>query len=122
MQNAFSATVGYFLVIAEMLLLSENSALWMLIRTDVSCSESEPPLKLDADSIAYTSRSLLQIIETYGLTNREAEILRYVLMGRSRPRIAQILCISLNTVDSHIQHIYRKLGVHGHQDLLDRFS
>lgn len=122
LQSAFSTTVGYFLVIAEMLLLSENSALWMLIRTDMSPCGNEPPLELDTDSVAYTSRSLLQIIETYGLTSREAEILRYVLMGRSRPRIAQILCISLNTVDSHIQHIYRKLGVHGHQDLLDRFS
>ena len=36
-----------------------------------------------------------------------------------RPRIAEILCLSENTVNSHIHHIYRKAGVANFQELLD---
>lgn len=118
-----SITIGYFLVIAEILLLSENSALWMLIRTNVTDSITEDALSTQEDcAIAHNPKNLNWVTESFGLTDRETEILAYLLTGRSRPRIAQILFISENTVSSHIRHIYHKLGVHGFQELLDRFS
>lgn len=122
LKEAFYTTIGYLLVIGEVLLLSENSALWMLIG---SCDPSSNDAAFDKDTpenTTYSAHSITQVIEAHNLTDREAEILRYLLMGRSRPRIAQILCISENTVSSHIQHIYHKLDVHGLQQLLDRFS
>ncbi len=57
--------------------------------------------------------------DAYGLTKREREIFAYLIMGRSRPRIAETLCLSENTVNSHIRHIYEKTSVANVQELLD---
>jgi len=48
-----------------------------------------------------------------GLTDREREILAYAAIGRSNKEIADRLCVSLDTVKTHLHHIYRKLSVHG---------
>ena len=39
--------------------------------------------------------------------------------GRNGPYIAEHLCVSDNTVKTHIRHIYTKLDVHNRQELLD---
>ena len=46
-----------------------------------------------------------------GLTTREVEVLRLVSMGMSNSQIAEQLVLSPNTVNAHIQAIYRKLDV-----------
>jgi DNA-binding NarL/FixJ family response regulator len=46
------------------------------------------------------------------LTNRELEILRLVGDGLGNDEIAVVLHISGHTVASHIQNVYRKMGVH----------
>jgi DNA-binding CsgD family transcriptional regulator len=125
--QAASATVGYFLVIAEMLLLSGYSALWMLIRSKTAPDDETARSGTDSENAEKEksgtgTHSLAQDIDAYGLTERETEILGFLLSGRSTPRIAQALCVSENTINSHIQHIYQKFGVHNRQDLLDRFS
>ena len=48
-----------------------------------------------------------------GLTDREREILACAAIGRSNKEIADQLCLSLDTVKTHLHHIYRKLSVHG---------
>lgn len=48
-----------------------------------------------------------------GLTDREREILACAAVGRSNKEIADQLCVSLDTVKTHLHHIYRKLSVHG---------
>jgi DNA-binding NarL/FixJ family response regulator len=45
------------------------------------------------------------------LTEREEEVLRLVVKGFSYKEIADGLGLSVHTVTSHIQHIYRKLSV-----------
>jgi ATP/maltotriose-dependent transcriptional regulator MalT len=47
------------------------------------------------------------------LTEREREILAHAASGRSNKDIADQLCVSLDTVKTHLHHIYRKLGVAG---------
>lgn len=47
----------------------------------------------------------------YQLTNREKEILQSLSKGNSFKLIAADLCISLDTVRTHIKHIYDKLHV-----------
>ncbi len=53
------------------------------------------------------------------LSKREREVLGLIARGRSAPRIQEELSLSINTVNSHISHIYRKLGVNSRQELLD---
>ncbi len=45
------------------------------------------------------------------LTDRERETLSLLSEGKSNKEIADQLCISLETVKSHLQTIYKKLGV-----------
>ncbi len=60
------------------------------------------------------SSSLEQVVpdpEQESLTQREKEILSLVAQGLSNHEIADELCVSRYTVESHIKHIYRKLSV-----------
>lgn len=54
-----------------------------------------------------------------GLTPRETEVMALLCRGRSRPFIAEQLVVSENTVRAHTKGIYRKLGIHSRQELLD---
>ncbi len=47
------------------------------------------------------------------LTDREREILAYAAAGKGNKEIADQLCVSAETVKTHLHHIYRKLGVAG---------
>jgi DNA-binding NarL/FixJ family response regulator len=48
---------------------------------------------------------------SHGLTAREVEVLRLVSTGMSNNQIAEQLVLSPNTVNAHIQSIYRKVDV-----------
>ncbi|MEM6785780.1 MAG: response regulator transcription factor, partial [Bacteroidota bacterium] len=43
------------------------------------------------------------------LSTREEEVVRLMARGFSQKRIADTLCISTHTVDTHVRNIYRKL-------------
>ncbi|MGE4272836.1 MAG: response regulator [Desulfitobacterium sp.] len=49
--------------------------------------------------------------ETYGLSDRELQILTYVVKGSSNREIGQALYISEKTVKNHLSSIFRKLEV-----------
>jgi DNA-binding CsgD family transcriptional regulator len=53
-----------------------------------------------------------QSIHSDYLTAREHEIIRHVARGLTNREIAEHLVVSTNTVRSHLDHIYEKLGVH----------
>lgn len=53
-----------------------------------------------------------------GLTPRESEIFKLLAAGRSQSIIAERLGITEGTAHVHIVHVYRKLGVHGQQELI----
>ena len=49
--------------------------------------------------------------QDHNLTMREAEVLRWVAMGKTNPEIASILEISSFTVKNHMQRLFKKLDV-----------
>lgn len=57
--------------------------------------------------------------ERFQLSNREAEVFRYLAKGRNAEYIQQKLFISSNTVKTHISHIYKKMGINNQQWLID---
>ena len=54
------------------------------------------------------------------LTARELEVLRYLPTDLSIREIALALYVSPNTVKSHAQHVYRKLGVDSRESAIER--
>ncbi len=46
-----------------------------------------------------------------GLTDRESEILALITQARSNADIAQLTCLSINSIKSYIRSLYRKIGV-----------
>lgn len=48
----------------------------------------------------------------YGLTKRELQVLGHIVKGLTYQEIAQTLVVSPLTVRSHMENLYRKLGVH----------
>lgn len=55
----------------------------------------------------------------HGLTEREKEVFLLLARGRNRDYIQEALFISKNTVKVHVKHIYQKMDVHSHQELID---
>ena len=45
------------------------------------------------------------------LTDREREVLRHLALGESNKTIGEVLCVSEETVKTHVGHILGKLGV-----------
>jgi DNA-binding CsgD family transcriptional regulator len=58
--------------------------------------------------------------ELLGLTSREAEILARIAEGKTNRQIAASLYVSPLTVKTHLQRVYRKLGVESRTEALSR--
>jgi DNA-binding NarL/FixJ family response regulator len=53
-----------------------------------------------------------KVSQEYNLTDRERNILHFIIRGRSNHMIAAELMLSAHTIDSHLRKIYEKLHVH----------
>ena len=58
------------------------------------------------------------LIQAYGLTERERELMRRMLQGLSTKEIAEALGISSYTVQEHFQAIFDKVGVRSRRELV----
>lgn len=52
------------------------------------------------------------------LTLRELDVLKHISEGKNTQEIAQELCVSTNTVDTHRRHLMEKLGARNAADLI----
>lgn len=57
----------------------------------------------------------------FGLSERELDVARLILDGRSNDEIAERLFISLSTVKTHVSRIFRKTGVKSRSELFFSF-
>jgi DNA-binding NarL/FixJ family response regulator len=55
----------------------------------------------------------------YRLSPRETEIFHLLACGRNTTRIQEELVIAAGTANTHLRHIYQKLGVHTQQEVID---
>jgi two-component system, NarL family, response regulator NreC len=53
-----------------------------------------------------------------GLSPREREVLQLIAEGYSNKQIAEILCISIKTVQAHRMNLMSKLDLHDRADLI----
>ena len=59
-----------------------------------------------------------EIDSTELLTDREMSVLIELANGKSNAQIAEALVIAPNTVKTHLEHIFRKLGVHSKEEVM----
>jgi len=71
------------------------------------------PLPSETISTAGENRAGVAFPSIYGLTAREAEVLRLLAQGLTYAEIADKLIVSRRTVNGHVTSIYSKLGVNG---------
>lgn len=58
----------------------------------------------------------------YGLSKRETEIIRLIAKGYSNNEISEKLFVSINTVKSHLNNIFNKLGVNNRTSVLHKIT
>jgi DNA-binding CsgD family transcriptional regulator len=107
-------TVLLFTLLLSSLLLMSNSNL----KTGWGLSRFGSNELSDADS----ETAIRGIIVEHGLTKREADTLALMVRGKSRKAIGEELFVSEETIKSHAQSIYNKLGVHSQQELIGYFD
>ena len=80
-----------------------NDSGWPLVERR-SCDRRKGDRRGTADLSSHNVASLC--------TARERQTLALVLLGMTNKQIAQDLRIAEDTVKKHLQHIYKKVGVH----------
>ena len=78
---------------------------------------------LDDRQAAEAARSPLETCQElaprYGLTEREVQICALLAQGHTLDAVADRLGLSANTVRSYSKDLYRKLGVHKKQEVVE---
>ncbi len=60
----------------------------------------------------------MRVVDNKFLTKRESDILLLILHGKNKREIADDLCISVSTVKTITENIYRKCNVHNKVELV----
>lgn len=79
----------------------------------------EPDIEIHVSADGVFAERCAQVAAAYQLTPREAEVFEMLARGRNREYIEERLSVSRNTVKAHVKHIYAKLDIHSHQELID---
>ena len=98
------------------------AALLLLLVSSVVFTESDLIKAMDIIPLARKQRfraKCLHVIEHYGLSEREGEIMIMFAKGRNLPYVQEHLYLSRSTVSTHRQHIYQKLEIHSQQELMN---
>lgn len=64
----------------------------------------------------------IEFEKRFNFTNREKEVLKLLLEGKSPVQISELLFISPETAKKHINNIYKKSNVHSRYELMDKFN
>lgn len=114
------------LIASVVILLLTTEALFVLVvlyqfsRRLSSRAAAEAAIEEPAATIPEPSAGLEAFASTFRLSEKESEVLRLTVRGRSRQRIAEALYVSPGTVNTYFYRIYQKVGVHTRQELLDK--
>lgn len=119
-------TIMVFLVTSTMILVFVTYALFGLRRFSfdatiegIAPTEQEPTAIASPSDAERFDDSCARVADAHGLTPRELEVFKMLARGRNSVYIQDELVVSRNTVKAHVKHIYVKLGIHSHQDLID---
>ena len=114
-QAAVSVLAIMFIIVASLVMASEKGLFttWGSHQTDPEAVNAE------YGGIPFTQMRIDGICDTYGLTQREADVVKLLAQGKSNSVIANEMFIAVGTVKAHIQHVYQKLGIHTRKELFE---
>lgn len=105
--------VSVLIVIASLLLINEKSLLLTWVPSMPGASNASENDTVDTDV------RINLLCTNHNLTDRESEVLRLLVKGKTNRAIARDMFISEGTVKAHVSHIYQKIGVHTRKELKD---
>lgn len=85
---------------------------------DIERREQEYAAERKSEKRGRFSRAVEEVVQEYGLSIREGDVLRCLAMGYGSDRIAEHLQVKVNTVRAHTHNVYVKLDVHSREELM----
>lgn len=126
--SIFALIIGYLIIILVLVVMPSVAKRQMSFAIEESPEDNQgliagEPNANDLASIAILNQSLQtrceHLIKNYHLTPREGDVFYLLAQGRNRTIIKEQLSISESTAKTHIAHIYEKLTISSHQELID---
>lgn len=97
--------------------LSADTGGWFLLHGTSMTTQASQRTAVIIRPVA-RARIASVLMAAYGLTHREREITRLLLVGQSTAHIADELVVAPVTVQQHLKSIFAKTGVHSRRDLV----
>lgn len=116
-----TALIAFVAVLAILYMVVRMRQLGAEQRTAATAPASAEPLTMEDIRSALRSHRL-KMMEPYGLTERERQIVTLIVDGQTLGGIAEDLFISERTVKFHSKNAYDKLGVRSKKELMQMFS
>ena len=112
--SGFMANTVNAIALAMAFLMAFFFFLWMILGVD----GIYPQRGIEGASDEQ-EEAVRRLSSQYDLTQRECDVMRLLSKGHTQKRIAQDLGLSINSVQTYAKSLYRKMGVHSRQDLID---
>lgn len=88
----------------------------LVVRIKFDHENDKTMLLLSEEEPLFTQESLRRELRVaFGITEREADVVYYLLLGKTNPEISVILEIAERTAQKHVENIFPKLGVENRQ-------
>jgi DNA-binding CsgD family transcriptional regulator len=98
--------------------LRTASGYWLVLHASrLSRLDTQAPIAVIFE-VAQPAEIAPLIVQAYGLSRRESEIMQSILCGLSTSEVADTLHISSYTVQDHLKAIFDKIGVRSRRELL----
>lgn len=81
-------------------------------------ASNAPPVEEPAEK-SFAEKLAEFVLPGMSLTPKEQEILELIVSGRTNQEMADLLFISINTLKTHLRHIYGKFGINQKRQLME---
>ncbi len=92
---------------------------WLVLHGECMALDGDERISIIVEPAAPPAIAPL-IVNAYGLSGREQQVMRFLLQGMSNKEIARSLGLSAYTVSDHVRVIFDKVGVHSRTELAAR--